>query len=140
MKKSLIIFLTVLLFSCSSSDDKNESSTSNISITPPSWIQGTWLQVLSNSPYIAEPTLRFKSDDLCLLTSSLEQCNAENLRQSARIGVLTKVEQVITDKEYKLSITIQSQTVTYHFIKINSSKIEWVYFNNGLGNLSLIKQ
>jgi len=141
MKKLIsLLFIIFLFVNCSNSSDDDNSSSSSNSITPPSWIQGTWSQIISNNPYIAEPTLRFKNDDFCALVSSFEQCNAENIKQSTRIGIPTKVEQVISDKEYKLTITIQSQTAVYHFIKINPSKIEWVYYNNGLPNLQLIKK
>ena len=39
MKKLLILSLTILLFSCGDSDS---DSSNNVSINPPSWIQGVW--------------------------------------------------------------------------------------------------
>jgi hypothetical protein len=139
MKKILLISLTFLLISCSSSSDDNSNNVTN-QITPPSWIQGTWLQTMSTDPLITQPVFRFKPNDFCVLSSNVEVCNAQNIQQAAQSGATTSVQQTITDSEYTLSMTIQSQTTTYSFIKISNTKIEYVNPTNGLPNLQLTKQ
>lgn len=139
MKKNLLISLTFLFLSCSSSSDDNSSNSSN-QITPPSWIQGTWLQTLSTNPLITQPSFRFKPNDFCIITSNLEICQAQSIQQSPQSGVATSVEQKINDNEYRLSITTQGLTTTYRFIKISNAKIEYVNPTNGLPNIPLTKQ
>lgn len=139
MKKILLISLTFLLIYCSSSSDDNSTNVAN-QITPPSWIQGTWLETTSTDPLITQPVFRFKSNDFCVLSSNVEACNAQNIQQAAQSGATTNVQQTITDSEYTLSMTIQSQTTTYSFIKISNTKIEYVNPTNGLPNLQLTKQ
>lgn len=139
MKKILLISLTFLFLSCSSSSDDNTSNSSN-QITPPSWIQGTWLQTMSTDPLITQPFLRFKPNDFCVISSSLETCQAQSIQQAAQSGASTNVEQTINDNEYRLSMTIQGQTTSYRFIKISNTKIEYVNPTNGLPNLPLTKQ
>lgn len=139
MKKVLLIGLTFLFLSCSSSSDENSSNSTN-QITPPSWIQGTWLQTMSTDPLITQPLFRFKPNDFCVISSSVEICQAQNIQQAAQSGASTNVEQTINDNEYRLSMTIQGQTTTYRFIKISNTKIEYVNPTNGLPNLPLTKQ
>lgn len=139
MKKILLISLTLLILSCSSSSDNNSSNSSN-QITPPSWIQGTWLQTMSTNPIITQPAFRFKPNDFCILSSNLEICQAQSIQQATQSGASTNVEQTINDNEYRFSMTIQGQTTTYSFIKISNTKIEYVNPTNGLPNLPLTKQ
>ncbi len=139
MKKILLISLTFLFLSCSSSSDDNANNSNN-QITPPSWIQGTWLQTIATDPLITQPLFRFKPNDFCVLSSSLEICNAQNIQQASQVGATTNVQQTITDNEYTISITIQSQTTTTSFIKISNTKIEYVNSTIGLPNLQLTKQ
>lgn len=139
MKKIILISLTLLFLSCSSSSDDNANNSNN-QITPPSWIQGTWLQTMSTDPVITQPLFRFKPNDFCVLSSILEICNAQNIQQASQAGATTNVQQTIKDSEYTLSITIQSLTTTYSFIKISNTKIEYVNPTNGLPNVLLTKQ
>ena len=138
MKKIITLLLTILLFSCSSNSDDNNNS--SILITPPSWIQGTWLQTVSTDPLTVNPVFKFKSNDFCALTSNIEVCQAQSLQQASQGGASVNVEQTITDSEYKLSITIQGQTTSYRFVKINNTKIEYINPIVGLPNLPLTKQ
>ena len=61
MKKLLLLSLTILLFSCGDSDS---NSSNNVSINPPSWIQGVWaLNFFDGSaPNIY---VEFRADDFC---------------------------------------------------------------------------
>jgi hypothetical protein len=63
-----------------------------------------------------------------------------NIQQALQAGLTTNIQQTITDSAYTLSMTIQSQTTTYSFIKISNTKIEYVSPTNGLPNLPLTKQ
>ena len=138
MKKILLISLTFLILNCSTNSDNQ--SVSNVQITPPSWIQGTWLQTLSTDPLITQPVYRFSENDFCVISSSIETCHAQNLQQASQSGGNVNVEQIITATEYELKITVVSQTTKYNFIKINDTTIEAVNPTNGLPNLTLTRQ
>ena len=75
MKKLLLLLLTVLLFSCGES---NSNSSNNVSINPPSWIQGVWVdeELLA---FGLRSGYEFKIDDLCQIISSSANCNKEIL-------------------------------------------------------------
>lgn len=137
MKHLLLFSLFFLLISCSSDSDAPEVSNK---ITPPAWIQGTWGQITTTNPVATTPFATFKVNDFCLIASTIEICNAANLQQLAQSGATVNVAQTITNNEYTLSMTIQSQTTTYKFIKISNTEIEYVNPTNGLPNLSLIKE
>jgi hypothetical protein len=137
MKKIILLFSITLLFSCSNSDNDNIN---NYSITPPSWIHGTWAIVYTTDPVVIQPAFKFKSNDFCVISSSTELCQATSLEQAAQSGANVLVEQTITDTEYELKMTILSQTTTYNFIKINDTKIEYVNPTIGLPNTPLYKQ
>lgn len=138
MRKLILFSLMTIFFSCSS-DSNDEPSSLNNQITPPSWIQGTWLQTMSTNPLITQPIFRFKSNDFCVLPSNLEICNAESIKQALQAGAKTSIQQTITDSEYTLTMTIQGQTTTYSFIRKSTTKIDYVNPTNGLPNLSLTK-
>ena len=71
MKKLLLLLLTVLLFSCGES---NSNSSNNVSINPPSWIQGVWVddELLSLG---VRSGYEFKVDDLCTVITNSASCN-----------------------------------------------------------------
>ena len=73
MKKLLFVFTALILFACSSSDDNSNTSQNPISINPPDWIQGTWIQdgITGTSFSMG---FKFSSNDLCALISTTEQC------------------------------------------------------------------
>lgn len=140
MKKLVLrtFVLVIILTSCSSNSDSNESN--NNSITPPSWIQGIWLQTQSTDPLIISKFCKFTNNDFCVFASSTEICNAQSIQQAAQSGATTNIQQTISDDVYELSLTIQSQTTSYKFIKISSTKIEYVNPISGLPNLPLTRQ
>jgi len=142
MKKLLLLLTFVCLLGCSSSDDNKTENSSSTSINPPSWLIGTWANNYAGdtSSPIYKPLFRFKNNDFCVLSSSMEICQAENIKNASQAGAKTSVKETATDKEYELSMTIQSLTTTYKFIKISNTKIEYVNTSNGLPNTVLIKQ
>jgi hypothetical protein len=118
MKKLIYLVLTVLIVSCSS-DDSSSSSNSSINITPPSWIQGIWLQDL---PF--ELGFEFKTDDFCTVNMSNTYCFKADLEQIQEQNVIdANVEQEITDSYYLLEITIGGNTTAYEFDKVSATEI-----------------
>jgi YHS domain-containing protein len=136
MKKYILFFCIIFLISCSSSDSDNNS---NSSLHPPSWIQGTWAQVITD-PIIIIPFCKFTSNDFCLIASNLETCIRQPLENASQSGANVNVDETISDTEYKFSYSIEGQTYYYHFIKISDTKIEFVNPNQGLPNVPLFKQ
>lgn len=121
MKKLFALFLVVFtLGACSSSDDGNNSS--NSQITPPSWIQGTWY---INSD-IAMTGYRFTHDDICILIGGgiSGSCMKENINITHGTQIVTKVNQQISDTEYKCVVTIGPQVHDFHFRKVSSNSIK----------------
>ena len=59
--KPIVLLITLILFiSCSSSDDTKSDSTS--SFAPPSWIQGAWVDNVSNTSW--KSGFKFDSNDV----------------------------------------------------------------------------
>jgi|AntRauTorckE5430_2_1112549.scaffolds.fasta_scaffold17294_2 hypothetical protein len=130
MKKILgfILLLTILFTSCSSNDD--DSRMSNFEINPPDWIQGTWMLEEENQA----SGYKFKNDDFCIISILRQTCHKELLSQSNSSGVLTSVNEEITENSYLIEMTLGGQIFTYEFIKISSNQIEWL--NNPFGDLT----
>ena len=117
MKKLFALFLVVFtLGACSSSDDGNNSS--NSQITPPSWIQGTWVD--------GSIGYRFTHDDICILIGGgmSGSCMKENINIAYGTQIVTKVNQQISDTEYKCVITIGPIVHDFHFQKVSSYSIK----------------
>jgi len=130
MKKILgfILLLTILFTSCSSNDD--DSRMSNFEINPPDWIQGTWMLEEENQA----SGYKFVNDDFCIISILQQTCHKELLSQSNSSGVLTSVNEEITENSYLIEMTLGGQIFTYEFIKISSNQIEWL--NNPFGDLT----
>ena len=140
MKHLLFSTLFITLFSCSS--NSNDPQANNTKITPPQWIIGIWNSNQTNNPQNAARFCEFKTDDYCIFSSLLQICNAQNIQSALNVGALTKVDQTITDSEYKLVITISSTILTYHFKRITNNKIEYLNTNvagSGLPNIFLTR-
>jgi hypothetical protein len=132
MKNLLYVLTALLIFSCSSSDDSSSASSSAIS--PPSWIQGRWImEGVSNS---VEAGYNFSKNDFCLIVFNTQTCFKESNNLLSSGGGYIKVEEVVNENEYKISITQISSTFTYHFKKITPTKIEWI--NGPLGTTQSI--
>lgn len=130
MKKLLFMASTVMLtLSCSSSDDSSANNSNNNSsskITPPAWIQGTWVDKDTYDEVGYKIGFVFKSNDICMLNISHETCWKESvdLHNNTPNAPKATVNQNISDTEYKCSITLASQTIYYNFQKINSNTIK----------------
>ena len=137
-----ILLFSIIVTSCSSNSSPQTANpnSNNNQITPPLWIQGTWIRITSTTPLTTSPFCKFTTNDFCIISGNTELCNAQNIQQASQAGGTTNVMQTINDSEYSLSMTVQSQTSTYKFIKISPNKIEYVNPTNGFPNISLTKQ
>jgi hypothetical protein len=130
MKAIIFSIVLTLLISCSS--DNNSNNSSNNTIDPPSWIQGNWY--LEGEFGGSTTGYSFKSNDFCLIVFNTQTCFSLYSDPTISAGGIFKIEELISDNEYKISITQINTTTTYHFKKISSTKIEWI--NDPLGDLA----
>jgi len=116
MKKTVLFCIIIFTFGCSSSDD---DSTSQNSINPPSWIQGTWLTSGGDGGF------RFDADDFCIVNNfiNVALCNKEQLNSFSGTQFFTDVEEEITDTFYSIDITLSTATTSYKFEKISENEI-----------------
>ncbi len=120
MKNTLLLLFAIFVFSCSSSDES--SSKNQSSINPPSWIQGTWL--LEDAG--VDSGFKFAMDDVCIIFSSSQACNKEQLQLANSTSLFTKVEEEISDTSYSINISIVSSVTSYDFEKVSDNKIRWL--------------
>lgn len=137
--KKLLLFACTIAFTvaCSSNDDNSSNnSNNNANITPPAWIQGTWLMEGSqNFGY------KFYSNDICQTQLTSDVCMKETINLYQGYQAVTNVTQQISDTEYKCIITISGQKVNYHFQKISATTIKDVNMSNSSGrDVLFIKQ
>ena len=129
MKKISLFLLLGLVYSCSSSSDNlSNNSSSNASINPPAWIQGTWIQAGGTTGY------KFTTNDFILTGSGSQTSFANTVILTNASGGNATVHETITSNSYNIDITIGIRTDSYYFNKINDTKIEWV--NDPLGSLA----
>ncbi|WCM42944.1 hypothetical protein MG290_04500 [Flavobacterium sp. CBA20B-1] len=139
MKKLLLMASSVLLtLSCGTSDDSSSNNSNNNSsskITPPAWIQGTWVREdVSSIGYT------LSSDDICNFVSGTTFCQKEYINLYKDKDVAINVAQSISDTEYKCSITVSMQTATYHFQKLSPTTIKILQEPGGISGNILKKQ
>ncbi len=104
-------------------------------ISPPTWIQGTW--ILEGSAG-ATTGFKFTTDDLCLIVLTNYSCNKEALKMYSNSSTSVNVKESGSDTEYSTDITILSAVSSYHFQKISATKMKWVNAVNN--NAIYIKQ
>lgn len=124
MKKLFAIFLVVFaLGACSSSDDGNNNS--NSQITPPAWIQGTWKVDPQDSG-----AFKFTNNDFCQISSfqhycwksAIETANPTSPSEQYKLSVV----QEISDSRYLIIMDSGVQNIRLEFQKISDNKILWV--------------
>ena len=123
MKKSLLIYplLALLIFACSDSD----SSSSNLSINPPSWIQGIWINSELQSLGL-RIGYEFKTDNFCTVQSNLSNCYKEQVALFSDAdgdNTNAEVQENITNDGYSIDIRILGGTTSYVFEKVSNSRI-----------------
>lgn len=115
---AITIILLFSLASCSSNDDN--SSNSQISINPPQWIQGKWLQE-DNSTVVG---YRFTSNDFITIVTNVETSQREQLEAFASSGQSVSANDSSTNSSYSVTInTIGGQSTIYNFTKISDTEI-----------------
>lgn len=116
MKNLLFVFISVLIFSCSSNSDDSPSS-SNL-FNPPTWIHGSWSNPIGG--------YKFTTNNVCQINSVSELCFKRMIEDynSALPNSSTVNEEIISDSEYKFSYTVQSTTQYFHFVKTSNTEIE----------------
>jgi hypothetical protein len=138
MKKFITLIFAIVLLSCS--DDNN--STSSTSINPPEWIKGYWLQQIDEST--GEVTdlsgVRALNDDF--YTTQLGSGNSMKalISNTLQAGGTVVVDEVITNSEYKLNVTLNGMSFPqYYYKKISSTKMQFYDTSNAPGAI-FIKQ
>ena len=120
MKKLIYLFLTILLFSCGGNDD---NSSNNVSINPPSWIQGVWINPEFQSLGI-RIGYEFKTDNFCYVQSNINNCYKEQVALFADAdGDNAEVQENITNDSYSIDIRLIGGTTSYVFEKVSNSRI-----------------
>ena len=123
MKKYLLIYplLALLIFACSDSD----SSSSNLSINPPSWIQGIWINSELQSLGL-RIGYEFKTDNFCIVQSNVNNCYKEQVALFSDAdgdNTNAEVQENITNDGYSIDIRILGGTTSYVFEKVSNSRI-----------------
>ncbi|RTL13386.1 MAG: hypothetical protein EKK56_05540 [Flavobacteriaceae bacterium] len=128
MKKIILTLIAFTLMGCSSESD---NVSSNSIISPPAWIQGVWLQDNGNGG-VANNGYQFTTDDF-ILKGLVDYSFKNQINTNLSVGANSTVVETKTDNIYNISITLSTATSNYNFVKISSTKIEWV--NDPMGDL-----
>jgi len=126
MKKLLYLFLAISIISCGGDYDSGNTNnnSSTLTINPPSWIQGVYLQLYPITGDVLPVGYEFKSDDFCTVSNNSAICNKEQLELLASSNLFADVYEEIDNDRYFLEITQQSFTTTYEFLKVSSTSIK----------------
>jgi len=121
MKKySLASIFAILLIITSCSSDSNNNSNANIKISPPGWIQGTWLD---ESQIVG---FKFTNNDIITINFNTEQSQREILKLGADSGQTVSASDESTSNYYSVVLNFPAgQTVTYSFNKLSDNEINW---------------
>ena len=121
MKKIyLILLLALLSLSCSKDDD---SANSNISINPPTWIQGTWKAEGAGGTSITG--FRFTTNDM-VQVGLYDMSYKENISSIIKSGGEANVEEDISQESYRITIDFSmGASVNYLFTRVDENTINW---------------
>lgn len=139
--KKLIFLSTAMIFTVSCAEtvdsDSPQNNQTSSKITPPTWIQGTWIfeDVASNG-------YKFKKDDVCqLISTGAETCMKEIINIYEGTQIQTNVDQRISDTEYYCKVTYSGASTIMHFQKVSDNKIKDINMSSSSGRtILLIKQ
>jgi len=128
LKKLLYLFLAITIISCGGDDDGNRNNDSNnLTINPPSWIQGLYLQEGDNGqvfPFGYE----FKSDDFCTINSNIASCFQAQLDLYANTpNFETDVYEESDSDRYFIELTVGLSIYEYEFEKVSSTSIKLIF-------------
>lgn len=124
--KFLLIIISILTFSCSSSDD-NSTNNSN-DLNPPSWIQGYWLlEIDSSTGEVTDLSGILATNDDFYQTQLGSGTSLKMLiNNTIQNGGEAIVDEYITSSEYKLNVRLNGMSFPqYHYKKISPSKIRF---------------
>lgn len=127
MKKLLYLFLAITIISCGGNDDSGNTNnnSSNLTINPPSWIQGTYLQEVAGQ--ILPLGYEFKPDDFCYVSSNITTCYQAQLDLYGDIpNIETDVYEEIDSNRYFIEITIGVTIYDFEFVKVSSTSIRQI--------------
>lgn len=130
MKKnySLFVILIITLLNCSSDDDSTTSS--QIQINPPNWIQGEWLQ---DDNFLGDTGWRFTNDDFIIILTGNESSQRDQLEIFLDAGQDVSAQDEITNDTYEVISNFPAgQTTTYSFTKISDTEIMWDSSSNAI--------
>ena len=131
MKKLLYLFLAITIISCGGDDDSGNTNnnSSNLTINPPGWIQGVYLQELGNGQTNING-YEFKSDDFCSVLSNLSTCYQAQLDLSANTpNFETDVYEQSDSNRYFIEITLGPTIYSFEFEKLSSTRIRQILPN-----------
>jgi hypothetical protein len=128
MKKLLYLFLAISIISCGGDDDSNtNNNSSNLTINPPSWIHGIYLQEVANGE-VGLIGFEFKSDDVCTVSGNISGCYQAQLDLYANNPSFeTNVYEESDSNRYFLELTIGLSIYEYEFEKVSSTRIKQVF-------------
>ena len=127
MKKLLYLFLAITIISCGGDDDSGNTNnnSSNLTINPPSWIQGTYLQEVAGQ--ILPQGYEFKPDDFCSVLSNMATCYQAQLDLYGDTpNFETDVYEEIDSNRYFIEITLGVTIYDFEFEKVSSTSIKQI--------------
>jgi len=127
MKKLLYLFLAITIISCGGDDDSGNTNnnSSNLTINPPSWIQGTYFQEVAGQ--ILPQGYEFKPDDFCSVSSNISACYQAQLDLYANNPSFeTDVYEESSGSRYFIELTIGLGIYSYEFEKVSSTSIKQI--------------
>lgn len=126
MKKLLYLFLALTIFSCGGDDDGNKNNnSSNLTINPPSWIHGFYLQEVNGQ--VGVVGYEFKSDDFCTVLLNISNCYQAQLDVYVDTpNFETNVYEEIDSNRYLIEITLGPTIYSYEFEKVSSTSIRQI--------------
>ena len=125
MKKLLYLFLVFTIISCGGDDNGSANNSSNLTINPPSWIQGTYFQEAAGQ--ILPIGYEFKLDDFCSVTSNVATCYQAQLDLYGDTpNFETDVYEEIDSNRYFIEITLGVTIYDFEFEKVSSTSIRQI--------------
>jgi hypothetical protein len=126
MKKLLYLFLAITIISCGGDDDRNTNNNSNnLTINPPSWIQGTYLQDIGGQTI--SNGYEFKSNDFCGVTSNISSCYKAQLDlYESTPNFETDVYEEVDNNRYFIEITLGPTIYSFEFEKVSNTSIKQI--------------
>ena len=127
MKKLLYLFLALTIISCGGDDDSGNTNnnSSNLTINPPSWIQGTYLQEVAGQTL--PQGYEFKPDDFCSVFSNIATCYQAQLDlYGDTANFETDVYEEIDSNRYFIEITLGVTIYDFEFEKVSSTSIRQI--------------